>query len=178
MSKFSLFFKESVVSSYLEGVCGSETIAQRFGIDAGTVRKWVAIHAVHGLAGLSKKRSHYDGAFKLSVLQRMWEDGLSHRQAAALFNIRHPGCLSDWERRYKDGGIEALEPRRRGRPRLMPEPPPQTAGPDGPAKDDAKSRDELLAELAYLRMENAYLKKLEALTQARRAPNGHKPSRR
>lgn len=49
---------------------------------------------------------------------------------------------------------------------------------DGPPDDEAKSRQELLAELAYLRMENAYLKKLEALTQARRAVSGRKPSKR
>ena len=49
---------------------------------------------------------------------------------------------------------------------------------DAPRSDEAKSREELLAELAYLRMENAYLKKLEALTQARQAPTRRKPSRR
>ena len=157
MSKYSLSFKQDVVSAYLEGALGSERVGQRFGIDEGTVRKWVAIHSRHGLAGLSKKKGRYDGAFKLSVLRRMWDDGLSYRQTAAIFNIRNASCLSDWERRYRDGGMEALEPRRRGRPRLMPEPPPKAAGPDGPAHDEAKSREELLAELAYLRMEIAYL---------------------
>ncbi|RVJ64843.1 helix-turn-helix domain-containing protein [Sinorhizobium meliloti] len=38
----------------------------------------------------------------------MWEDGLSDGQTAALFNIRNAGCLSDWERRYETGGIDAL----------------------------------------------------------------------
>ncbi|MDW9912747.1 helix-turn-helix domain-containing protein [Sinorhizobium meliloti] len=41
----------------------------------------------------------------------MWEDGLSYRQTAALFNIRNAGCLSDWERRYETGGIDALAAR-------------------------------------------------------------------
>jgi len=36
-----------------------------------------------------------------------------------------------------------------------------------PAGEDERSRDELLAELAHLRMELAYLKKLDALVQAR-----------
>lgn len=60
----------------------------------------------------------------------------------------------------------------------MPEPPVIATGSDTPPSDEARSREELLAELAYLRMENAYLKKLEALTQARHAPKGRKPSRR
>jgi transposase len=36
--------------------------------------------------------------------------------------------------------------------------------------DDEKSREDLQAELDYLRMENAYLKKLQALVQARPKP--------
>ena len=45
------------------------------------------------------------------------------------------------------------------------------------ASDEAKSREELLAELKQLRMENAYLKKLKALTQEQ-APKKRKLSRR
>lgn len=178
MSKYSTSFKQSVVLAYEDGSEGFRGIAARFGIDHSTVRKWVAIHAEHGLAGLVKKFSHYDAEFKLSVLRRIWEDGLSHRQAAAVFNIRNKGCLSDWERRYERGGMEALASRRRGRPGSMPKPPtaPSVADrPHGPPGDDTRSREELVAELNYLRMENDYLKKLKALTQERQAPKKRKP---
>jgi transposase len=89
----------------------------------------------------------------------MWNEGLSYRQTAALFNIRNAGCLAGWEKRYHAGGTEALAPCPRGRPRSMPKPPERPA-PEAPvaAEDEAKSREELLAELRYLRMENAYLK--------------------
>ncbi|NRQ13810.1 hypothetical protein BHMPCIPO_05110 [Ensifer sesbaniae] len=40
-----------------------------------------------------------------------------------------------------------------------------------------RAREELLAELNYLRMENAYLKKLEALTREQ-APKKRKSSKR
>jgi transposase len=58
-----------------------------------------------------------------------------------------------------------------------PEAPSETAD---PSTDSTKSREELLAELAYLRVENAYLKLegLEALTQACPTPNGRKSFRR
>ena len=57
----------------------------------------------------------------------------------------------------------------------MPEPPaPQ--GSHAAQNDATKSREELLAELKHLRMENAYLK-LEALTQEP-APKKRKPFRR
>lgn len=177
MSKYSLKFKQDVVAFYGDGERSYREVCLRFGLDYSMVRKWVASHAAHGVVGLSRKHSHYDAQFRLSVLKRMWKDGLSRRQAAALFDIRSAACLSVWERQYERGGIEALAPRRTGRPPGMrkPEPPPET---QDPPPDSARSREELLAELAYLRMENAYLKKLEALTQARHAPNGRKPSRR
>jgi transposase len=178
MSKHSTALKQAVVELYGGGGHSYQDVADRFGVDYAAVRKWVAAHAAHGPAGLSKKVSHYDAAFKLSVLRRMWNDGLSHRQTAAIFDIRSIGCLSDWERRYERGGIEALAPRRKGRPRSMPEPPVIADGSEKAQSDDAKSREELLAELNYLRMENAYLKKLEALTQVRQAPTRRKPSRR
>jgi transposase len=61
----------------------------------------------------------------------------------------------------------------------MPKPPAPEPPPAQPEahNDEAKSRDELLAELNSLRMENAYLKKLRALTQGH-APKERKPFRR
>lgn len=178
MSRHSVAFKRLVVDFYGDGERSYREIGVEFGLDHSTVRKWIAIHAAHGLAGLAKKFSQYDADFKLSVLRRMWDDGLSRRQTAAIFNIRNAGCLSDWERRYECGGIDALEPRRKGRPRSMPKPPPKTPGSIVPPDDDAKSREELLAELSHLRMENAYLKKLEALTRRPQPPKGRKSSKR
>ena len=164
MSKYDVSFKLSVVTAFQEGFAGSERIAQRFGIDDGTVRKWVALHALHGVGGLEKKVGVYDGVFKLGVLRRMWKDGLSLRQTAALFNIRHAGRIAIWQSDYSRGGFEALVPRRQGRPPKMKDP-EVPRGSTAPSGDAAKSREELLAELNALRMENAFLKKLEALTR-------------
>jgi transposase len=179
MSRHSACFKRSVVDCYLLGDESYASTGAVHGVDAATVRKWVALYRAHGAAGLAKKFSHYDAAFKLSVLRRMWEDGLSCREAAAAFNIRNAACLPVWERLYETGGIDALRPRRRGRPRLMPPDPPEPQERQAAMHgDEARSREELLAELSYLRMENAYLKKLEALTRDRHAPRKRKPSRR
>jgi transposase len=46
--------------------------------------------------------------------------------------------------------------------------PEQPTTPSATPDDDTRTRQELLEELNYLRMENAYLKKLEALAQAQR----------
>lgn len=175
MSKHSTALKQSVVDLYLSGDESYRSAGSVFGIDPGTVRQWVAFHALHGVAGLSRKFSHYSSDFKLSVLQRMKADGLSHRQTAALFNIRNASCLADWQKCYDTGEVDALTPRRKGRPRLMSKPPvaavpvaddPEASEPQASPRQDTRSRQDLLVELAYLRMENAYLKKLEALTQS------------
>jgi transposase len=45
-----------------------------------------------------------------------------------------------------------------------------------PPEDKTRTREELLDELQQLRMENAYLKKLEALAQANQQPaRGKRP---
>jgi transposase len=155
MSKHSTALKQSVVEFYLRGDESYRSAGARHGIDHSTVRKWVSSYKLHGVDGLARKFSHYTADFKLSVLRRMWEDGLSHRQAAATFNIRNASCLADWERGYDRGGIDALAARCRGRPRLMPEPPASDGPPQALQNEDTRSRDELLAELNYLRMENA-----------------------
>jgi transposase len=167
MTKYTEQFKLEVVRDYLGGRSGGlKTVAQRHGIPSHfTVRKWVLAYRLHGDAGMSKKRSQYSAEFKLSVLQHMWDNQLSIIQTAAKFDIRHHGAVSIWERVYRDGGVEALAPRPRGKPKPMATTIPK---PDSPPDDDKRSREELLAEVNQLRMELAYLKKLDALVQARK----------
>lgn len=163
MTKYNEQFKLAVVQHYLCGAEGYRTTATRFGLDHKTVKRWVDWFRAHGFDGLKKKFTHYSAEFKLSVLRHIWDNDLSYGQAAAEFNIRNPGILRVWERAYRDGGIDALEPKPRGKPKKMPAP---TTNPEQPRDDEKRSRDELLAEVQHLRMEVAYLKKLRALVQA------------
>ncbi|MFZ6649783.1 IS3 family transposase [Undibacterium sp. TJN25] len=162
MTKHNEQFKLAVVQPYLNGLAGYNTIAKAHGLDHGTVRRWVALHREHGMAGLQKKFSHYSAEFKLSVLQYMQNKGLSYRCVAAAFNIRNPGGIPGWERCYHSGGIDALMPRIRGRPKKMTD--SQPLAPNKPADDETRTREELLAEVSHLRMEVAYLKKLPSLS--------------
>jgi transposase len=166
MTKYTEQFKLEVVRDYLDkGSDGLRTVAQRHGIpNHFTVRKWVLAYQLHGDAGLGKKLSEYSAEFKLSVLHHMWDNQLSMIQAAAKFDIRDHGVVGKWERAYRAGGIEALALRPRGKPKSMATTVPK---PDSPPDDDKRSREELLAEVNQLRMELAYLKKLDALVRAR-----------
>lgn len=121
--------------------------------------------------GLTKKYGRYSAEFKMSVLRRMWAEKLSPYDASAIFNIRSPNYIARWEHVHREGGIEALKPATRGRPTGMKKPKDKVP----PRQQDAKrSQEELIAELNQLRMENAYLKKLDTLVRARQAPRGRK----
>jgi transposase len=166
MTKYSEQFKLEVVQDYLgAGSSGLRAVAQRYGIPSHfTVRKWVLAFQLHGDVGQRRQRRQYSAEFKLLVLQDMWDNHLSMLQAALKFDIRDHGVVGRWERAYEEGGVEALAPRPRGKPEPMAT---SVAAPASPPDDDNRSREELLAEVNQLRMEVAYLKKLEALVQAR-----------
>lgn len=166
MAKYSEQFKLAVVQQYLKKAGGYKTIGKAHGVNPKAVQRWVSLFEVHGTEGLAKKFSHYDCQYRLAVLEHMWANELSYNQVASVFNIRNPGCIGQWERCYHSGGIDALMPRKRGGPKKMPDSPPSQ--PQSPADDETRTREELLAEVNHLRMENAYLKKLRALVQSQK----------
>ena len=164
MTKYNEQFKLAVVQQYLSGTAGYKVLAKVHGLSYSMVKKWVDLHRQHGAAGLEKKSSHYDAKFRHAVLQHMWDGELSYGQVAAVFNIRSATSVSQWERCYHDGGIDALIPRSRGKPNKMPT--AEDTKPQLPPDGAERTRDELVAEVNHLRMEVAYLKKLQALVQS------------
>lgn len=142
-------------------------VAHRQGVDVSSLRMWIAAYQALGAAGLkSKRKKHYSPEFKLSVLQRMRENELSYRQTAALFDIRRSDIIGEWERRYDEGGLDALSRQPGsglGVKMTKPIPSIQLESSD----DKARTRDDFPLELNQLRMENAYIKKLDALVQAK-----------
>jgi transposase len=164
MTKYDEQFKLKVVREYIGKRTGSKALAKKYGCEYSSINDWVSLYRLHGKDGLKKKYSSYSAEFKLSVLQHMWDNELSFGQTAAAFNIRNHAAVGKWERSYREGGFDALIPRPRGRSKQMSTP---TTKPEPSPDDEKRTREELLAELNQLRMENAYLKKLRALVQAR-----------
>jgi len=139
-----------------------KAVARRHGLEFSTVRRWAATYRLHGRQGFHRKLRSYDLQFKLDVLEKMGQLGMSAREATTYFQIGSAGAVGLWQRLYADGGVQALAP--------PPPPPPRPmkkTRSSKPAED--MSRDELLKEVAYLRAETAYLKKLDALIQEEQA---------
>lgn len=114
-----------------------------------------------GTKGLTTVQRTYDGAFKIYVVEYMHQNSMSIRQVTAYFGIQSVATVLKWERIYYEEGKEALYVERRGGSRKM-----RTKKPSK-SKRDLNENEDLLAEVQRLRMENEYLKKLNALIQER-----------
>jgi len=163
MTKYSLELKFEVVQFVLEERNSQREAARRFGITKGHIQMWVAAYLHNGIEGLATKHGSYTGDFKISVIEYMHKNSLSARQVAAEFNIPSLASIASWERKYLEEGAAALYIDKRGRSSKM--------GTDKKLKkpevtNEAKEED-LRAEVQRLRLENAYLKKLNALIQQR-----------
>ena len=104
----------------------------------------------------------HSAEFKLSVLKYMWDNALSYRQTAAVFNLPNASHIGEWERRHKQSGFEGLKRRRNENPRMKA---PTTPHVRVPVDEKNCSHDDLVDEVKRLRAENAYLKKLKALVE-------------
>lgn len=104
----------------------------------------------------------------------MRKERLSCREVAARFGLGQSSQVGIWERQYYSGGL--VDPSVSERKKTVPMPKKSPVQhPSQPVDDDSKSREQLKAELEFLRMENAYLKKLEEI---REAPNRSHPPRK
>ncbi len=168
MIKYTDKQKLEAVKAYRKGAGGLRATAKAQGVGADSLRKWVAAYAALGTTGVAtKKRSNYDVDFKLGVLRRMADDGLSCRQAAALFDIRRLDQVAEWSRLYAADGAVALHPGWKGKQEKMRKTPSRRERGEL-LPDDQRSREELLRDLQQLRMENAYLKKAQALARVKK----------
>ena len=165
MPKYTYEEKKEAIDRVLkEGMSPNES-AKILGCRHSTVEIWVDNYKAHGEASLHKGISSYDGDFKLHVVEYMHANELSYRAAAIKFGVKTSNNVAKWERIYCEEGPEALYIDRRGRPRKMRE-----------EDSDEQTKEDLIAEVQRLRMENEYLKKLRALVQERIArENGKEP---
>ena len=165
MSKYSEEFKLKVVKYYLNNIYGWEYVAKQFDIPAWTtVRKWVRKYEEHGGKGLIKnQKSSYSGKFKQDVVEYMHTNHLSATMTATKFNLANESTVLRWERIYYEEGPQGPYEEKRGRKKNMSSKPRKK-------KLSKEVEEDLIAENQRLRMENAYLKKLQALVQERTKP--------
>lgn len=159
---YSTELKLEIVQRYQQGNISFKELADEYFVNKGDVQKWFAAYQEHSVSGLCTNNGSYTGDFKVSVVEYMHNTGLSARHTAAHFNIPSFTTVCKWEHIYLEEGKSALYKERRGRSNHM----------SGIKKDkkpikEKQSEENLIAEIQRLRMENEYLKKLNALVQER-----------
>ena len=137
-------------------------VAKKFNIQGSiSVLLWAGIYKKHGKEGLKDINNHtYDGKFRQHVVEYMHHNHLSYNETAIHFRIGSTTTVSRWDEIYYQKGPQGLYERRKhpngGKPVNMNK------------KPKRRSREEeLAAENLRLKMENEYLKKLNALVQER-----------
>ena len=169
MAKYSYEQKLQAVLDVEENHLSFKEAGKKICVDKGSVQKWVKLYREFGTEGLLIKHGSYDGQFKIKVIEYMHAYHLSIREAAAKFGIPAFSTVGEWEHIYYEEGPQALFRDNRGRKKFMNSSKPKKS------KLDKKIEEDLIAENQCLRMENAYLKKLNALVQERiQRENGKK----
>jgi transposase-like protein len=164
MAKYSFELKLEAVQAYLEGKESIREVAKRFNISKTPLLTWIAHYRENGEQGLISSYANYDIQFKMDVLNYMSDFGASLAQAAAVFSISSPSTILQWQRQVERFGVDALLPKKKGRPSMK-----KKTERFVPVEG---SYEALRAENERLSMENAYLKKLQALIQEKeKSPN-------
>jgi transposase len=161
MAKYSYEQRLETVLLVVDKHKSCRVAAKQLGTAEEHVRRWVKRYEMYGVEGISLRNIAFTGEFKEHVIEYMHENHLSISETATLFKISSDYTVGKWERLYYEEGPLALYRDKRGRKKGMSTDKPKKANLNKETEED------LIAEVQRLRMENAYLKKLNALVQER-----------
>ncbi|MDY6268448.1 MAG: transposase [Selenomonadaceae bacterium] len=118
--KYPYEFKRQVVNDYLSGRAGVLLLAKQYGIPGKSlVHQWIKAYREFGDDGLktSWTKEVYDAEFKQKAVEQYLSSGESYEELAARLHIKNPATLNRWVQEYKEHGVDAWIPKKRGRPR-------------------------------------------------------------
>ena len=165
--KLTLEDKKKIIELREQGK-GHGTIAKLFKVKKSVIAMIWYRYEKHGIEGIKhpSKNTKYSVELKLEIINRAFQ-GESKTSLAAEYNLQGPGIIVLWMKKYEKlgyNGLEGKQGRPRGRPKIM----TKEEKKNTPLTND--EREELIRlrkEKEYLEMENAYLKKLDALVKER-----------
>ena len=158
--KYSKEFKLDCIRKYKNGEYIEDPPGTNHKYFHNQVIRWSKIYNSLGEKGLEHGRPTLNINQRLELFQKV-EAGESYESVALSVGIQ-TCALIKWHRIYLESGIDGLKSLKRGRSPMNKKKPIN--------KDDSKkTKEELLEEIEYLRAENEYLKKLDALVQKRKA---------
>ena len=162
MTTFTSEMKLKIVQGFNQNKVSQKEYASQMGVTRAQFQFWLKLYELHGEEAFKNIYTNYPVPFKLNVLNYMVQSGASLMDTAALFKIPSYTTVYTWQKQIESGGLDALEPKSKGRPSMKKE-----------ANKQLKqvvvegSTEALQARIKQLEMENEYLKKLNALVQSK-----------
>lgn len=173
MAKYTLDFKMKVVTEYLSGTIGLNSLTKKYKLKSTQqIRRWVNAYQTLGVEGLkrSRKNNSYSVEFKLKAITMYETSEKSYQEVANELGLNNPPLITAWRQAYYDQGIEGLS-RKRGRPTMSKKKKAknekQIAASQPLKITDLEQANKRIEELEYeLKMQtikNKYLKMLRSL---------------
>lgn len=154
--KMVLEYKRSCFIPIVDG-CSIKTMRKH-------ILAWARVYEVYGECGLEHRSRHWTYEDKINAVKRVL-NGESYHEVAYSLGMSTKTQVVTWHRKYLELGWDGLKLDGRGRKRKM------GSKPTKPSKSKSQAEEivKLRKRLEYLEAENAYLKKLAALVQQRKA---------
>jgi len=174
MTKFTKDRKLAIIQGYNSDLLSLTEYANKMGVNKSQFQYWLKLYEMHGECVFANGYTNYPASFKLDVLNHMAQSKASLMDTAALFNLPNFSILHSWQKKMETGGLEALEPKKKGRPSMK-----KNSNSSTKRSVVEGSVEALEERIKQLEMENEYLKKLNALVRNKeKSPNRtkHKPS--
>lgn len=141
-------------SDLFEQGFAERAVSTVLGVRECTVKKWLYTYRALGKeALLVSAHLKYDYETKLAAARDVVDGGLSKPEVMERYGIKSISPLKKWCASYASGDLEALRPKPKGRP----------AKPEKPIY--ASREEELEARIRELELENAILKRINALAE-------------
>ena len=157
---YDIGLRRRAVELYEEGH-GRDAISCLLNVPKGTVRQWLDTYRSVGMGvlfAMGTKKTVYSFEIKVAAVKAVVEEGMTIPEAMAKFRIASTSPLHKWVKAYREGGVEALQPKPKGRPKGV------------KASQKKMTREqELERRVQKLEAENAYLKKSIALKAEKRS---------
>lgn len=174
MTKFTKDRKLAIIQGYNPDLLSQKEYANQMGVTKSQFQYWLKLYEMHGESAFTDGYTNYPTSFKLDVLNHMAQTDASLMDTAASFKLSDFSMLYAWQRKMETGGLEALEPKKKGRPFMK-----KNSNSSTKRSVVEGSVEALEERIKQLEMENEYLKKLNALVRNKeKSPNRtkHKPS--
>ncbi|SDX87154.1 Transposase and inactivated derivatives [Paenibacillus sp. PDC88] len=114
MTKFTGDKKLAIVQGYNAEHLSQTEYSNQMGVTKSQFQYWLKLYEMHGVSVFTNGYTNYSTSFKLDVLNYMAQSNASLMDTAALFKLPDFSMLYSWQRKMETGGLEALEPKKKG----------------------------------------------------------------